>query len=581
VDSRIDLKTRKKWISRFELTSSTRKTIQSLSLVDQFLSSRKINAAEATKKPSLKEMKSPWELHGVERAAQRIFQAIQGNEHILFYGDYDVDGLSSLALLDRFMKDISYTNYECYFPDRYKEGYGVHTSVLDRKHQANEKLSLVVTFDTGITAFEPASFLKSKNIDFIITDHHLCQEKLPEAVIIVNPQQKDDHSEFQYLCGAGVAFYLLIGLRAELKKNSYTEELPQLETYLDLFALATISDQVPMIGENHLLCKVGLKMLSETKSIGLKFLMELLGLAQKSITSEDIAFSIAPKINAAGRLGKTMDAYSLLTTNDYEEASRLSSLLVSYNEQRVLQQEAALTAIEIDLNKRQLDFTKLKILCICGEWNEGISGILASRLVETYSIPVLVGAFDGERIKASMRAYADESCVGLLAGVGEGVIEKFGGHAKAAGLSLPKANFETLWKELQEQILKVEKEDLYKSYFYDGLVPDSVEMSDLQALNSFAPWGPQNRKANYLFERIPLNSAMPLKEKHFKLKHEGYELIAFNKWQELEKLKENNQFFDALVEFSINEFRGNKRIQLQVIDFQAHEPDEFYHQYVF
>lgn len=385
-----------------------------------------------------KDLTSPFLLDGMEKAVERLASALRKKERILIYGDYDVDGLTSVALILRTLRGLNEGNIIYYIPKRLEEGYGLCRDILAKA--VRNGCRLVVTVDCGITAWEEAEYLKSRGVDLLITDHHELGRRIPEATSVVNPKITPGYPH-QNLAGVGVTFKLLQGL---------AEVFPQLQAALweniDLVALGTIADIVPLLGENRLLVKEGLKAMQNTANPGLQAMFNLCGLSGKKITSRQVSFLLAPRLNAAGRLGDPVRALRLLLETKPRRAWKLAGELDELNKKRQKIEEKVMKEAEEVLAREEPG----KAIVLAGEnWHPGVIGIVASRLVDKYYRPVVLLALEKDKGKGSARSIpgfhifeAFNACSSLL--------EKFGGHELAAGLEVSRGKIEDFKKTLSE-----------------------------------------------------------------------------------------------------------------------------------
>ncbi len=366
----------------------------------------------------------PFTIIDMEKAVERIRRAIESFESIAVYGDYDVDGVTSTALLYSYLESVG-ANVTYYIPDREREGYGMNCAAVDKLRESG--VSLIVTVDNGITAIEPVAHAKELGMEVVVTDHHMAGESLPDAVAVVNPHRSDSRCPFVEYAGVGVAFKLVCALEGDA--------MAVLENCGDLVALGTIADVVSLTGENRRLVRLGLRMMQNSERIGLKTLMELAGLGNKAVTSTNVAFVIAPRINAAGRLGSAERAVRLLISEDEEEAAAIAEQLNDENRERqAIEQIIARDFVELLAREPSLLYDR--VLVIAGEkWNRGVTGIFASRICERYGKPCIVISYDGEDAKGSGRSVEGFSLYNAIAACSDH-LTGYGGHTLAAGLSL-------------------------------------------------------------------------------------------------------------------------------------------------
>ena len=454
------------------------------------LRQRGIKTADAVKKffrPQLHDLHDPFLMNDMEAAVKRLNTAMGRKERILIYGDYDVDGTTAVALVYKFLQQF-YSNIDYYIPDRYNEGYGVTTKGVDYAYETEVKL--VIVLDCGIKAVEEIAYAKEKGIDFIICDHHVPDDVLPDAAAILNPKRADSTYPYEHLSGCGVGFKFM---QAFALNNGI--EFHQLTPLLDLVAVSIASDIVPIMGENRILAYHGLRQLNANPCMGLKAIIDVCGLTEKEINMSDIVFKIGPRINASGRIQKGKEAVDLLIEKDYKQAHEKGNLINSYNEQRkdldkTMTEEANKIVDSLEnLSERR------SIVIYNEEWHKGVIGIVASRLTEIYYRPAVVltrteGLATGSaRSVSGFDVYsAIEHCRDLL--------ENFGGHTYAAGLSMKVENVEEFTRRFEEYVTnhilpeqtsatididaQLDFRDITPKFFFD--------------LKKFNPFGPENHK---------------------------------------------------------------------------------------
>ena len=445
--------------------------------------------AEAKKffRPSLLDLHDPFLMDGMEDAVKRINKALGRKERILVYGDYDVDGTTAVALVYRFLQQFT-TNIAYYIPDRDNDGYGVSFKGVDYAKETG--VGLVIVLDCGVKAVEEIAYAKSLGIDFIVCDHHVQDEVLPPAVAILNPKLIGSNYPYPHLSGCGVGFKLM---QAFAKDNGI--EFSQLIPYLDLVAVSIASDIVPIMGENRILAYHGLRQINHKPSIGLQAIIEVCGLKDKDIKINDIIFKIGPRINASGRIQTGQEAVDLLTEKDYPKALAMSNQINEYNEARKdLDKSMTEEANQIVDNLEGLA-DKRSIVLYNEDWHRGVIGIVASRLTELFYRPSVVLTKTNDIATGSARSVADfdvykaiESCRDLL--------DNFGGHSYAAGLSLKVENIEEFTRRFEEyvseNILPTQTEA--NIYIDEELAFKDVNFKFYNDLKRFEPFGPDNPK---------------------------------------------------------------------------------------
>jgi len=456
-------------------------------------------------------------LNDIQKATERIVKAIKNNEKIVIVGDYDVDGVSSSAIMKLFFKKIGY-DIEIIIPDRFKDGYGLTPGLL-KKIEAD----LIITVDNGITSFEAAEVCKEKGIDLIITDHHTplmngeckiengkyktknnsqfsilnSQFRLPDALAIVNPKISPDFP-FKEICGAEVAWYLCAAVKNEMKLKT------DLREFADILALAIIADIMPLTHMNRTLVNMGLKRLNKALK---PFSKALKRFFNKEFKSEDIAFQIAPRLNAAGRMAHANTAYEFLISNDEQEAFNLLMELDRFNNLRKETEKEAVESIE----ECDDDFILVK-----GDFHEGVVGIIASRLVHKYKKPAIVFCERGNVLKGSGRSLGNIDIFSLVNECKE-LLDGFGGHKMACGLSLKSENFEKLKTALNNKISYYSKEDFFIEDYVLGELPfREIDVELLDILEFYEPYGEGNPKPKFLAD-ARIEHIQNLKDNHYKL----------------------------------------------------------------
>ena len=446
-------------------------------------------AAEAKKffRPSLQNLHDPFLMDGMDAAVARINKALGRKERILVYGDYDVDGTTAVALVYRFLQQFT-TNIDYYIPNRYNDGYGVSQKREDNAKETG--VNLVIVLDCGVKAVEEIAYAKSLGIDFIVCDHHVQDEVLPPAVAILNPKLIGSNYPYPHLSGCGVGFKLM---QAFAKDNGI--EFSQLIPYLDLVAVSIASDIVPIMGENRILAYHGLRQLNHNPSTGLKAIIEVCGLKDKEIKLNDIIFKIGPRINASGRIQTGQEAVDLLTEKDYNKALAMSNQINEYNEARKdLDKSMTEEANNIVDNLEGLA-DKRSIVLYNEDWHRGIIGIVASRLTELFYRPSVVLTKTNDIATGSARSVADfdvykaiESCRDLL--------DNFGGHPYAAGLSLKVENIEEFTRRFEEYVSENIQPTQTEANIYidEELSFNAINYKLYNDLKRFEPFGPDNLK---------------------------------------------------------------------------------------
>ena len=470
-------------------------------------------AARRFFRPQLTDLHDPFLMNDMQVAVERLNLAIARKERIMVYGDYDVDGVTSVALVYRFISRY-YSNIDYYIPDRYEEGYGVSKRGID--YAAETGVRLIIVFDCGIKAVEEITYAKECGIDFIICDHHVPDEILPPAVAILNPKRRDNHYPYTHLSGCGVGFKFMQAFAAD---NGI--EFNRLHELLDLCAVSIASDIVPVTGENRILAYHGLRRLNSNPSIGLQAIVEVCGLADRELTMNDIIFRIGPRINASGRMQNGKEAVQLLVENDYSTALNQASHINLYNEARKdLDRKMTEQATEQVSAMKGLE-ERRGIVIYNEEWHKGIIGIVASRVTEQYYRPAVVLTRSGDMATGSARSVtgfdvykAVQSCADLL--------ENFGGHTYAAGLTLRVENVPEFSRRFEAYVAEhILDEQTQPSLDITAVLDfNEVDFEFYKQLRKFAPFGPGNERPLFCTPRVydyGTSKVVGLGQKHIRL----------------------------------------------------------------
>lgn len=430
---------------------------------------------------------NPLSMLNMDKAVERICNAIRSGESIVVYGDYDVDGITSTALLYDTIKCLG-GNVDYYIPDRKDEGYGINIMAVNRLIKNGVKL--LITVDCGITAVGEVEFAKLQGMDVIITDHHTCKERIPEAAAaVVNPKCPDDEYEFEGLAGVGVAFKVSMGVAMAMGKNAGEF----FEKYVDLAAIGTIADVVPLINENRVIVDRGLQLLQEPQRPGLRALLEIAGMSDKKVNCATIAFGLAPRLNAAGRMGSATTAVELLLTSDTQRAKEIAEELDAVNKKRQ-ETEYEIHRDAVEMITSDKDFNKKKVVVLAKEgWHNGVIGIVASRITETYHRPcILISLTDGVG-KGSGRSVQGFNLFEAL-GDSADLLTNYGGHAIASGLGIEEGNIEAFTKRINEYAEKNLTEDaMVPQIKIDATIKgETLTMATSKTLAVLEPFGMGN-----------------------------------------------------------------------------------------
>ena len=516
-------------------------------------------------RPSLADLHDPYLMKDMEKAVSRIEKAIENEENILVFGDYDVDGTTAVSLVSSYLKTY-YPNVATYIPDRYDEGYGISFKGID--FADDNGFSLIIALDCGIKSIDHVVYATAKNIDFIICDHHRPGEFLPKAIAILDPKRDDCTYPYDELCGCGIGFKLIQALGCN--RNQTTEDLIP---YLDLVSAAIAADIVPMTGENRILAYFGLQVINSDPRPGIKAIIHQIKKQTLDIT--DVVFIIAPRINAAGRIKHGNHAVELLTEFDFEQAQQFASEIEAYNSERKdldkLITKEALQQIENNNEKER--FTSVVFQ---ENWHKGVIGIVASRLIETYYRPTLVFTKSGDKYAASARSVKGFDVYNALEACSEH-LEQFGGHMYAAGMTLLPENYQVFKEAFEKEVEKTIHPDMLTPEITIDAEIDFANITPklIRLLNQFEPFGPQNMTPIFLTKNIKdtgYGKPMGQEEEHLKLfvkqnNSEGIAAIGFNLGNKIE-LTTHQKPFQAVYCIDENEWNGKVSIQLRLRDLK-------------
>ncbi|OGQ06679.1 MAG: single-stranded-DNA-specific exonuclease RecJ [Deltaproteobacteria bacterium RIFCSPLOWO2_12_FULL_40_28] len=512
---------------------------------------------------SLKDFPDPFLLKDMRVTIARIIQAIESKEKIVIYGDYDVDGTSATSMLMLFFAEIGYPIFY-YIPHRIKEGYSLNLSALEKLK--NEGANLIITVDNGIAAVDEVAAGIQMGMDIIITDHHQIPKKLPPAFAIINPLQAGCEYPDKHICGTGVAFNLIMALRQALRQKNYFEKEPNLKKYLEFVALATVADVVPLVGINRLFVRYGLASLQNTEWPGFFALCQVSGLTSGSeITAHHLGFRLGPRINAAGRLYDASLGVRLLTTQKKEEAFQLADTLNQANDERRVIEEKILDEALLQAQAQNSDPV---LVLKSNQWHAGVLGIVASRLVHRFSKPVILLTEENGLLKGSARSISGIHLVACLKEC-ESLLEKFGGHEMAAGLTLKPENLVS-FKEAFGKAVAKNLQPRGKTLSIDALIGFSeIEDRLLKEMGLLGPFGQGNPEPLFCLNGIKIDSHQIVGKKHVKFyvssEQKSIEAIAFGM---AERFPIPIPPLNLVFRFRKNTFKGQTHLVLEVADFQ-------------
>lgn len=516
-------------------------------------------------RPSLSDLHDPFLMKDMDKAVARIEEALANDENILVFGDYDVDGTSSVALMSSYLKTKTDT-VATYIPDRYDEGYGVSYKGIDFAH--DNDFSLIIALDCGVKAIDKVAYAKEKGIDFIICDHHRPGSDLPNAIAILDPKRDDCEYPFKELCGCGVGFKLIQALAS--KEGKTVEELAE---YLDLVATAIGADIVPITGENRALAYFGLQVINENPRPGIKAIINLV--KKEELTITDVVFIVAPRINAAGRMKHGNYAVTLLTEMNHELAEQYATEIEEFNlDRRETDQRITEEALQqIEEQNEQIGFTTVVYQ---ESWHKGVIGIVASRLIETYYRPTLVFTKSGDKLAASARSVSGFDVYNALEACSEH-IEQFGGHKYAAGLTLKEENYEAFKQAFEDEVSKTIDKSLLTPEIKIDTQLDLPHINDKlwRIIKQFAPFGPGNMTPIFMTENLKdtgYGKCVGEDDKHLRITvtqsgKEKIVCIGFGLGDKLSLIKDRKPF-KAVYSVDENHWQGNVSLQLKLRDIK-------------
>ena len=510
--------------------------------------------------PTRNDFHNPFLMPDMEIAVDRILKAIDNNEKIIIYGDYDADGITSITVLKSFLEERG-LEVDSYIPNRLDEGYGLNKEAIKKVFDDGHRL--MITVDCGISGIAEVDYANSLGMEVLITDHHEPAQTLPNALAVVDAKRKDNEYPFNQLAGVGVVFKLIqaISIKLNLEEKEYLK-------YLDIVCIGTISDIVPLVDENRVIAKLGLMLVNQTRNIGLKALLEVVGF--KSIDSGTISFGVAPRINACGRMGHEQIALDLFLAKDYETAKKLAIKLNEYNTERQ------------SIEKRIFDEAKEKIeneennnacIIVGGEgWHHGIIGIVASKVTDMYFKPSILICFENNIGKGSGRSIPGFDLHEALMNC-SAELEKFGGHAMAVGVTVAKDKFNEFKTKLEKKKKKCDIDKIVPIINIDSEVQlKNIDIDSVKSLKMLEPFGEANKTPLFLFKNLKINSIRALSEgKHLKLtlKEDNFmiDAIGFNMGELSEKYLLDDKV-DVVGSLEINSFNGNDSIQIVMKDLR-------------
>lgn len=559
----------KRWVLKPKNDSNKISKIQSelgvTPIVARLLVNRGIDTFEQSKaffRPSLEELPDPFLMKDMDIAISRIERAIGNNEKILIYGDYDVDGTTAVAVVYSFFRAF-HSRIEYYIPDRYAEGYGISTQGID--YAADNDFSLIIALDCGIKALDKVDYANTRGVDFIIGDHHLPGDTIPDACAVLDPKRVDCPYPYKELSGCGIGFKII---QAFIKKNEMN--MDEAYQYLDLVAVSIASDIVPITGENRILTHFGLKKLNTNPSVGLQALIDLSSNRTGIFSINDIVFQIGPRINAAGRIDHAKGAVNLLISKSKDEASNYSAMVDDQNNLRkdfdLRITEEALAIIE----NSESDKLKKSTVLYKSDWHKGVIGIVASRLTERYYRPTIILTETNGHIAGSARSVVGFDLYEALSECSD-LLDQFGGHKYAAGLTMQEKNISLFQARFEEVVQRSIKPEMLQQ---EVSIDAEIELKDIdnkfyRILKQFEPFGPQNEAPIFVSKNVQIHgSAYIVGSNHLKFTslQEGspsFDCIAFGLAEHINHLNSKKPF-DICYSIEENNWRGKKNLQLNI-----------------
>lgn len=513
-------------------------------------------------------MYDPFLMCDMDKAVERIYSAKEAGEKITIYGDYDVDGITAIAILYKHLNELG-ISVDYYVPDRMQEGYGVNRDALD-KIKSNGS-SLIITVDTGITAVEECEYAHQIGLDIIVTDHHECKEVIPDAYAAIDPKRKDCNYPFKSLAGVGVVFKLIQALSKDVSIDTLMEK------YSDLMCLGTVADISPLVDENRVIVTEGLRRFKSTKNVGLKALIDV-STNGKAITTSTIGYIIAPRINASGRLGCASRSVELFLTDDKAKAAELANYLCEENSLRQ-QTEQKMFREALEYLETHPEVKEDKIIVIPHEnWHHGIVGIVSSKITEKFYKPSILFAVDDDEAKGSGRSISGFNLFGTLENCTD-LLEKFGGHELAAGLTIKASNIETFRKRINEYAEeRISETLLTPTIMLDAAIKAPfITLDAVKDINNLQPFGVDNPTPSFMIRNIKIHKISVMSDgKHLRmtlLKDGKYlDSVGFGMGEYYYHLEEGD-YIDAAFALDINDYKGFQNVQLILKDIKKSEEE--------
>ena len=529
-------------------------------ILANILVNRNIENIDKFLNPTRHDFHDPFLMPDMEKAIQRLIKAIEDKQKIMIFGDYDAYGITSITVLKKFLNERG-MEVGTFIPNRLNEGYGLNKEAI--KKIFDQGYTLMITVDCGISGIEEIDYANSLGIETIITDHHEPAESLPNAYAVIDAKRKDNKYPFNQLAGVGVVFKVIqaLSIKLGLDEKEYLK-------YLDIVCVGTISDIVPLVDENRVIAKLGLKLVEVTRNIGLRILIQSIGF--KEINSTAISFGVAPRINACGRMGHQQEALDLFLCDDINKAKEIATRLNAFNQERQAKEKAICEQVVEQIEAGEKD--KTCIILGHEDWHHGIIGIVSSKVTEMYFKPSILICFEGDEGKGSGRSIPGFDLHEALMKCSD-TIEKFGGHSMAIGITVKKDKFEEFKQEFEEYAKSCNISEIVPVVQIDEEVNlKDICMEDVRSLKLLEPFGEANKMPIFLFKNLKINSIRALSEgKHLKLnlKSDSYmiDAIGFN-MGELANQYLLDDKVDVVGSLDINSFNGNENMQITIKDIR-------------
>lgn len=529
-------------------------------ILANILVNRNIENIDKFLNPTRHDFHDPFLMPDMEKAIQRLIKAIEDKQKIMIFGDYDADGITSITVLKKFLNERG-MEVGTYIPNRLNEGYGLNKEAI--KKIFDQGYTLMITVDCGISGIEEIDYANSLGIETIITDHHEPAESLPNAYAVIDAKRKDNKYPFNQLAGVGVVFKVIqaLSIKLGLDEKEYLK-------YLDIVCVGTISDIVPLVDENRVIAKLGLKLVEVTRNIGLRILIQSIGF--KEINSTAISFGVAPRINACGRMGHQQEALDIFLCDDINKAKEIATRLNAFNQERQAKEKAICEQVVEQIEAGEKD--KTCIILGHEDWHHGIIGIVSSKVTEMYFKPSILICFEGDEGKGSGRSIPGFDLHEALMKCSD-TIEKFGGHSMAIGITVKKDKFEEFKQEFEEYAKSCNISEIVPVVQIDEEVNlKDICMEDVRSLKLLEPFGEANKMPIFLFKNLKINSIRALSEgKHLKLnlKSDSYmiDAIGFNMGELVNQYLLDDKV-DVVGSLDINSFNGNENMQITIKDIR-------------